>query len=72
MIQLLKYLFESIGNIITFLINGILGIFELLYHLPAYITAISLIIGEVPALYSSFILVSITISIVFLIIGRSK
>lgn len=71
MLQIIKYFFESIGNIINFFVNSLLGIFEILYHLPAYIASLTYIIGEIPTIYSSFILVSITISIIFLIIGRN-
>ena len=58
---------EMLGHLVTYLITGIA---QLLAMIPAAFAMLTYSIGYLPSMLLAFAAVAITISIVFLIIGR--
>ena len=58
---------SMIGRAVTYLFNGLLQLFQMI---PAAFAMLTYSIGYLPAMLLAFAAVAITISIVFLIIGR--
>ena len=72
MLNLLKEIWNIVINIVNFVIHSIQSIFILLANIPRFINYLTAIISEIPSIYQAIMLVTLTISIVFLIINRGK
>lgn len=72
MLTFLKEIWQIIVNLVNFVIHSIESIFVLLSHIPRFIAYLTGIMAEMPSLYTAVMLVTITISIIFLIINRGK
>ena len=72
MLRFFKQIWYIVRNLIRFIVNSIQSLFILIANIPRFLTYITGLLGEVPPIYLSFALVTLTISIVFLIINRGK
>ena len=72
MIRLIKQIWSICKNLVNFIVHSIESLFTLIANIPRFLTYLTGLLGEVPPIYLSFALVTLTISIVFLIIDRGK
>ena len=70
MFNFLKDIWGTLKNIVTFVTHSIQSIFVLLANIPRLVNWLTGIMVEIPTIYISIMLVTITISIVFLILNR--
>ena len=72
MINLLKSIVDTIFALVQFLINTVESLLNLLAHLPNYISFLVTSINVLPSVIIPFALASISINVVYLILGRSR
>lgn len=72
MLNFLRDIWNVLINIVNFVIHSIESIFVLLANIPRFLTYLTGIIAEIPAIYQSIMLVTLIISVVFLIVNRGK
>lgn len=72
MINLLRSILEIIINLIEFVIQFIQSFIDLFLHIPQYISFIVNNLVTLPSLLIPFIMASISIYIIFLLLGRSR
>lgn len=64
--------FEFIGNLIDFVINTITSTIEFIAMIPSLLSNISAGSSHLPTVVIPFFAMSITITIVYLVLGRSN
>lgn len=72
MFDILYNIWQMIINIFKFIIHVIESLFILIANIPKYVNVLLTILAEIPNLYLSIAIVTITLSIVFLIVGRNN
>lgn len=72
MLNLLKDIWAVIRNGITFIMHTISSLFMLIANIPKYVNLLTTVLAELPPIYMAIATVTITISIVFLILGRNN
>lgn len=72
MLTFLKNIWGVLVNIVNFVIHSIESIVLLIANIPRFLNYLIGLIAEIPAIYQSIMLVTLTLSVVFLIINRGK
>ena len=70
MFSWLKNIWNILKNLVKFATHSVQSIFVLIANIPRFILYITSLLAEIPPIYLAFALVTLTISIVFLIINR--
>lgn len=70
MIDLLSSIVETIGSLISFVINSISSFVSLLTHIPTYVTWLSGVFGYLPSILLPFLVASLSLFVVYLVLGR--
>lgn len=65
-----KQIADFIGSIITFITQMVEGVITLLMLLPKCVTLLTDSIGALPAILVAFATVTITVCVIFIILGR--
>lgn len=72
MIDLLTSIVNVISSLIGFLIHSIESLFNLIAHIPTYVSFLTVSIGYLPSIVIPFAIASISVYVVFLILNRGK
>lgn len=72
MLDALNAILEIVGNICSFVVQMITGIIQLLSLIPQCVATLTQAIGFVPSIVSGFAAVTITVSVIFIIVGRES
>lgn len=65
-------LIDTVVSIFSFLGNMIQSIFRLLANLPKMVSLLSTAIGFVPVQYMSFLTITISVAVMFFIVGKER
>lgn len=71
MIQLFQSIVETISAVVSFFIHSITSLFNLLGHIPQYVAFMTSSINVLPAVIIPFAIASVSIYVVFLVLGRN-
>ena len=71
MINFLNSIVDTITSLISFVIHAIQSLFSLLINIPRYVAYLSNVLQYIPAVFAPFLLVSISLYVMYLIVGRS-
>lgn len=71
-INLAQSIWDVIGSAISFLINTVISLWNLLKSLPLLLQYLNSIVGNLPSFINVFIVATLSIAIIYLILGRSK
>lgn len=72
MIDLITSIVNVISSLIGFIIHSIESLFNLLTHIPTYVSFLTVSIGYLPTMVIPFAIASISIYVVFLVLNRGK
>ena len=72
MINLLKSIVDTILALITFLNNIVISFINLFTKIPTYVSFLAASINTLPTVIVPFALASISVYVVYLILGRSR
>lgn len=72
MIGLLRAIVDTITSLVSFVINTIFSLLNLLAHIPTYVDFLITSIGFLPNIVVPFCIASVSIYVVFLILNRGK
>lgn len=72
LINFFKSLFDVIASLIDLVISLVKGLVDFISSLPTFISLISASFGHIPSLILPFVTITLTLSIIFIILGRSK
>lgn len=72
MIELLRSIVDTIGRLVTFIINTILGLITFITMIPSYLSYIAQLITVVPPFRTLFFTAGITITIILFLIDRQQ
>lgn len=72
MIGLLRAIVDVITSLVTFVINTIMSLLNLIAHIPTYVDFLVTSVGFLPAQVLPFCIASISIYVVFLILNRGS
>lgn len=70
MISLLQSIVDTIVSLVGFLIHSVESLINLIAHIPSYVSFLTVSIGFMPTIIMPFAIASISIYVVFLILGR--
>lgn len=70
MISLLQSIVDVIKSLIQFLIHSIDSLFNLIGHIPTYVSFLTVSVGYLPSIIIPFAIASVSIYVVFLILNR--
>lgn len=70
LIDFFKTLGETIVAIIEFVVDFFTGLVNFLASLPSFIRILNGVIGHMPTFLTFFLTISITVSVIFIILGR--
>ena len=70
-IDFFQGLIEIIGSLINLLLNLVRGIIQLIFLIPSAVTLLTTSIGVLPSILVGFATATITISVIFIIVGRN-
>lgn len=65
-------LFEMIGSLIDLVVSLLTSLFDFISSIPTFVETITSAITSMPDLFLGFVGMSLTITVVFIIIGRSR
>lgn len=65
-------LVDTLSSIFSFLISAITGLLDIISQLPTYIAFVLNMAGQLPTVFLGFFTAGVTISVVFLIVGRGE
>lgn len=65
-------IFQTLSNVINFAVNAVLGLFDIIKMLPQLLTNVTASVSNLPSILSTFVLATITVSVIFLLIGRGE
>lgn len=68
--SILKSLGDFIYAVNSLLLNLVMGIWQMIITIPSAVTMLNYSIGYMPVILSAFAVAIITVSIVFLVVGR--
>lgn len=71
MIKLFQWLIEFLSSLGNFLFSMIKGMIQLISLLPVAVNQLTVSIGILPSLLVAFATATITISVIFILVGRS-
>lgn len=71
MINFLNSIVDTITSLISFVVHAIQSLFSLLINIPRYVTYLSNVLQYIPSVFAPFLLVSISLYVMYLIVGRS-
>lgn len=71
MIQLLQSIVEVVTSVVSFVIHSITSLFNLLSHIPQYVSFMATSINVLPSVIIPFALASVSVYVVFLVLGRN-
>lgn len=71
-IDFLKQIVEFIGMLIDFAVQLVTGLFDLLKLIPHAVSLLTESLGILPAFLVAFAGVTITVSVIFIIVGRES
>ena len=66
------WLITTIGSIINLVVSLIKGLLRLISLIPTAVEVLSLSIGVLPSLLVAFASVTITVSVIFILVGRDQ
>lgn len=72
MINLLQSIIDTIRNLVTFIVHFIDSLIKLFTHIPTYISFLTTSINYLPTLIMPFAIASISLYVVFLMLGRNN
>ncbi len=72
MIELLRSIVDTIGALINFIINTILGLITFITMIPSYVSYIASLITVVPPFATIFFTAGITLTIILFLINRQE
>lgn len=72
MISLLQSIVDTITSLVSFVIHTIDSMLNLIAHIPSYVSFLTVSIGYLPTIIMPFAIASISIYVVYLILGRNK
>lgn len=72
LVDFIKSLWSAVTGIFDFLISAVTGLLSIIQQLPDLISTITGFAGGLPNVLSIFVLATITISVIFLMIGRGQ
>lgn len=72
LIDFFKSLWDAVTGIFDFLISAVTGLLSIIQQLPDLLTTITGFAGGLPNVLSTFVLATITVSVIFLMIGRGQ
>lgn len=70
MISLIQSIVDVIKSLVQFLIHSIDSFLNLLFHIPTYVSFLTVSIGYLPSIIIPFAIASVSIYVVFLILNR--
>ena len=71
MISLLQSIVDTVVSLVAFLLHSIESLLNLLLHIPSYVSFLTVSLGYLPSLVLPFALASVSIYVVFLVLGRN-
>lgn len=71
MITLLQSIVDTVVSLVAFLLHSIESLLNLLLHIPSYVSFLTVSLGYLPSLVLPFALASVSIYVVFLVLGRN-
>lgn len=71
MISLLQSIVDTVISLVAFLLHSIESLLNLLLHIPSYVSFLTVSLGYLPSLVLPFALASVSIYVVFLVLGRN-
>lgn len=72
MFDAIDYLIDMISSLFNFIWSMISGFFQLFEILPQVLSFITGSVGYLPSLFTAFFATAVTISVIFLTLGRGK
>ena len=72
MIGLLRSIVDTITAVLGFFVHTVTSLINLLAHIPTYVDFLVTSIGFLPAIIMPFAIASVSIYVVFLILGRNS
>jgi len=71
-ISLIKGIFTTFGSVFNLLKSAFMGLISLLEMLPMLIRDMSMAVGLLPTVLVTFFSISLTVTIIYLVLGRGK
>ena len=71
-IDLFKGIFTMLQGVLNLLVTAFNGLINIVKMLPSLITDMSLAVGLLPTVLVTFFSISLTVTIIYLILGRGK
>lgn len=65
-------LFDLISSVVNLVVSLLTSLFDFISSIPTFVKTITAAVTSMPDLFAGFIGLSLTITIVFIIIGRSR
>lgn len=71
-VDFFKSLWDTVAGLFDFLITAVMGLLSIVKQLPDIITSITGFTVGLPNVLATFVVATITVSVIFLIIGRGQ
>lgn len=65
-------IWNTVKGLVQFVTHGVESFLTLLQQIPKFLSFLGEIITNIPVMYQGFILASIGVTLVYMIVGRSK
>lgn len=70
LLQFFNYFVELISSLVSFAIQLVTGVVRLLTLIPSAVLNLTNAVGYLPSILSAFAAATITVSVIFIIVGR--
>lgn len=71
-IDFLKQLFEIVASLIDFLVTAVMGLLSIVGQLPTLLNTVTNVASGLPTILAGFVGATLTISIIYLLLGRGQ
>lgn len=65
-------IYETLSGVISFVVSAVVGLLDIIKMIPSLLTTVTEVVNGLPNVLSAFILSTITITVIFLLIGRGE
>lgn len=72
LIDFFTQLFETVASLIDFLVTAVMGLLSIVGQLPTLLNTVTSVAGGLPTILAGFVGATLTISIIYLLLGRGQ
>lgn len=72
LVDFFKSLWEMVSGLFDFLVSAVMGLLSIVQQLPELLNTITGFASGLPNVLATFVFATITISVIFLLIGRGQ